>query len=454
MPPERLNWREPAAIMKASWNSAVPSLLEQVFVVATALIFWTDSLALAFPGELDAPSFVFRTTVLGIYGIVLVLLARRPVVFRRALVVSPALMALLFMPALSAIWSIEPDVTLHRSFALLGSSMFGVYLATHLPLTRTLFLLGIAGTLAALISLILIGAVPRIGIMQGGEYLGVWRGAYHHKNAFGQMTALGAIVCWLALQNTHGSGAFVFGAGLAMNLLLLAGSKSFTAQFLFIVCAVILFSAGAFVRGLVNNFLVLLPFLAIASIGATIAISGYDVAGLLFSLGKDATLSARVPMWQEILPFANDRFWLGYGYEVFWRAGHYPIDIITQRIRFNPVYAHNGLLELWLGLGITGVAIFCAAFAQFIVYAGAMLYRAPKHPIYLLSVVFIVMTVLQNVSEVTLLQRNSMSWILFVMLSVVLATRFHGFNVGATTDDEPGTRLPQVASTQPKLLVV
>ena len=171
--------------MRASLNSARPSLLEQVFVVATALIFWTDILALAFPGEHDAPSFAFRTTVLAIYGIVLVLLARRPDVFRRALAVSPILMALLFMPLVSTVWSIEPDVTLHRSFALLGSSMFGVYLATHLPLARTLFLLAVAGTLAALISLILIAAVPSIGIMPQGEYLGVWRGAYHHKNAFG-----------------------------------------------------------------------------------------------------------------------------------------------------------------------------------------------------------------------------------------------------------------------------
>ena len=90
--------------------------------------------------------------------------------------------------------------------------------------------------------------------------------AYHHKNAFGQMTALGAIVCWLAWQNTRGGGTLLFGIGLGTNLLLLAGSKSLTAQLLFIVCAGILLTAGPAIRAVADNFFVLLPFLAMASV--------------------------------------------------------------------------------------------------------------------------------------------------------------------------------------------
>jgi exopolysaccharide production protein ExoQ len=440
--------------MTSPSQSIRPSVWEQGFVVATALIFWTDILSIIFPGELDAPSFPFRVTVLAIYAVVLFLLMRRPDDLLMTMRLSPALMLLLFLPLFSVLWSIQPNVSFHRGFALLGSSMFGVYLATHMHLSRSLILLGTGSTFAALISLALIVAVPAVGLMPDGEYVGVWRGAYSHKNAFGQMTALGAILCWLAWQNSRGGITLLFAIGLSTNCLLLAGSKSVSAQLLLVVCTVVLLVAGPLIRSVVNNFFVLLPFLVIAAIGATVAHGWYDVSSLFFLIGKDATLTARVPMWSVILPFADERFWLGYGYEVFWMDGHYPVDIIVQRIKFNPVYSHNGLLELWLNLGALGIAVFSLAFMRFVYLASAMLYRVPKHPIYLLSFVFIVLMVMQNISEVTLLARNSMSWVLFVMLSVVLSLKYRERGIEAVSQQRSPVFARQNIKSKPRLPVV
>jgi exopolysaccharide production protein ExoQ len=424
---------------------AGPHWIEQLFAVVTALIFWTDALKLAFPGFADEPSIVFRLTVLAIYTIVGSLIIRRSTETLRCIASSPLLGCLLFLPLLSALWSIEPGITFHRSIALLGSSAFGIYLATQVSETRVIALLGLTATLSAVMSLVLIVAVPSIGLMQDGEYEGVWRGAYEHKNAFGQMTALGAIACLIAWRFGRQPRPALFLPGLLVNLILLAGSRSLTAQLLVVACAGILFVAGPVVKIAVDHSVALLSGLIfLVFISVISAASGLEFKDLLTLLGKSATLSDRLPLWQTILPFALEKFWLGYGYEVFWLDGHYPVDIIVKKMYFNPSYSHNGLLETWLGLGALGVGTFLVVFAQFVYRSGVLLYRNPTSPIFLFSAVFIVLTIFANASEVTILQRNNIVWVLFVMFSASLSLKIRAAEAGSLRATEQTYQAPRV----------
>jgi O-antigen ligase len=81
-----------------------------------------------------------------------------------------------------------------------------------------------------------------------------------------------------------------------------------------------------------------------------------DFLGLL---GRDATLTGRVPMWAVVLKSISMRPWLGYGFEAFWKGSQGPSAATWESVGWHPNQAHNGFLQIWLDLGFIGVILFC-----------------------------------------------------------------------------------------------
>jgi O-antigen ligase len=184
--------------------------------------------------------------------------------------------------------------------------------------------------------------------------------------------------------------------------------------------AVLVLTVGRFVRVLVDRFVWFAIFAALLVVVAMATLSIDDVFEWLSLAGKDATMSSRLPLWQSLQPFLADRFWLGHGYESFWGDGSPMMGVIESRVFFKPHYAHNGYIELWLGLGAVGFGLMAALFIRFGVTAVRRLYDDDRDPSMLLALVYVPMFLIQNMAEVTILQRNSMNWILFVWLYLVM----------------------------------
>ena len=415
-------------------------MAETVLFVAAALLYWTDILRLLFPGT-DGTSAVFRLTHFAFYALFVAAITRDLSAFARALASAWLLVILLLMTLVSTTWSTYPDETLQRGVALLGSSLFGVYAATQVSARTTLRLLGLTSTIAAALGLVLIALVPSMGLMSEGEYVNVWSGAWIHKNGMGQMCGLGALICLIVLMADGVRRNPLLVVGLALNLFLLAGSRSLTSQLVTVVSVVMLFTVGQWLRFVVRNAVVIGLLAAGPLVYAAATLSLDDALGLLTSFGKDATLSSRLPLWQILVDFISERFWLGYGYEAFFVEDHYATRIIESRLHFRPYYSHNGYIELWLALGAVGFALMAALFLRFTWLAGRMLYRDDRAPQFLLAVIYVPIFLLQNTAEVTILQRNSMSWILFVMLYVYVAL--------AARDDRLGRSLSVSRASQP-----
>ena len=134
----------------------------------------------------------------------------------------------------------------------------------------------------------------------------------------------------------------------------------------------------------------------------------FDMSGAVISmLGRDPTLTTRVPMWKDLLAMAKNPI-VGFGYESFWLGArrlfmdeHW--GITTQ--------AHNGYLEMYLNLGLIGLFFLLGwilsglrkvASHLEIYYPGAML-----------RLCFIVVVVLYNWVEATFYGVNNM-WALFI----------------------------------------
>ena len=85
------------------------------------------------------------------------------------------------------------------------------------------------------------------------------------------------------------------------------------------------------------------------------------------AIGKDATLTGRIPLWNQIIAvMMNRRTFTGYGYGMFWRdqsavaliqAGFYEHSFLGNIT----TGAHNMLMEFWLNIGLIGIAMFFAA---------------------------------------------------------------------------------------------
>ena len=73
------------------------------------------------------------------------------------------------------------------------------------------------------------------------------------------------------------------------------------------------------------------------------------------SLGRDMTFTYRTEIWQELLDMRTNPV-LGVGYDSFWLGER--LQTFIRRYQVNE--AHNGYLEVYLELGITGVCLLAA----------------------------------------------------------------------------------------------
>jgi O-antigen ligase len=76
---------------------------------------------------------------------------------------------------------------------------------------------------------------------------------------------------------------------------------------------------------------------------------------LLGLIGRNESLTGRIPLWEAIFPFIQKRFWLGYGFgEAFWKNDIYT-QVVWKAIIWEAPYAHNGFIEAFLDTGIVGL---------------------------------------------------------------------------------------------------
>nr|WP_242529449.1 O-antigen ligase family protein [Priestia flexa] len=106
-------------------------------------------------------------------------------------------------------------------------------------------------------------------------------------------------------------------------------------------------------RKSILNFVFLGLTLNISIICMAVSRSGL-LSEVFNELGRDGSLTGRAPMWKSILMLIKEQLFLGYGYETFWI---YNLDLRRYVVN-NAGGAHNGILELLLGLGLIGTVWF------------------------------------------------------------------------------------------------
>jgi exopolysaccharide production protein ExoQ len=307
----------------------------------------------------------------------------------------------------SAVWSIDPLLTLRRSapFALAG--LFGLWFALRFSLRRQLSILLLAMVLLALAALVAALCFPQTGLDHSPGHLSDWQGVFTQKNACGRIMVLATAVVLSGRRMT----GLRFGALLLfVFVLIMSGSRG---AWLIEAAIFSLHFLLQLMRRIEQRSRVFLAILA----GS--AAFGFTAAAFLFLkqitgfIGRDATLSGRTAIWAQVWSFILQRPMLGYGYDAFWQGIHGESFRVVAAVHFIVFHAHNGFLEIWLELGAAGLLLFLLSYARAWRKLWPLVRRGQidraAWPFFLL-----VLILLYDLDENTLLIFNGLFWILYV----------------------------------------
>ncbi|MBE9041666.1 O-antigen ligase family protein [Oscillatoriales cyanobacterium LEGE 11467] len=330
---------------------------------------------------------------------------------------NPFLGILLGLVGFSAFWSELPLLTLQASLALLVVSTLAAHIAQKYTWQQIATLLRWSTGIITGLSLFYSLAIPSVGVVGKG-----WRGILAHPNPLGALMGLNAVfwyvraannpkervpsvlmvlVSMLIMQNTNSAGAKVTLVALFSALLILRFIKRLSFQWAYAIIVI---------------------FMAI-SIGTTILVTENLEYIVVDVLGKDMTLTGRVPLWTKVIgKVVRDSPILGFGFHGFWqdwRGEDNPAyEVASDGYGWVAHHAHNGFIDLFADLGMVGLFLFVASLMLNIGLAIKYMSqtREPEAIFYL--IIFILLLIVNN-TQSSLLGIHHI-WFYYVLCSVRL----------------------------------
>jgi exopolysaccharide production protein ExoQ len=417
----RATARAPRQTRMVSGLHVLLDRFERVYAVALLLVF-SDALipllnsARGAVPDLENGDPARQARLFVFFGVTAILCALRPRQVFDAAMRNPLTLLLVGFAVFSETWSHAPDITLRRSIALAGTTLCGVWLAGRFRGRELMEILGWAMGIVAVLSLLFALLIPELGVHQGGDFDGAWRGIYQQKNGLGKMMVLGTLTFVLLALREEGRARRKWQALALLCAALVILSTSTTSTL--ILGALILLVP--LYRGLASRSRWLVPValaIALPVVGIALAVIT-DVEAALGLFGKNTTLTGRTELWEYAAATIGDRLWYGYGYGAFWQVSTRAQGIYAA-IGWDAWHAHNGLLELGLNLGLIGILLFLAGYVTGLFRGtAALLSGAREEGIWILG--FLTFVLLGNLTESAILEQNAY-WILYVATTCIAA---------------------------------
>jgi O-antigen ligase len=335
---------------------------------------------------------------------------------------------LLLIACLSVFWSVLPAETLRFSLYAIGTTGFGLYIASRYTLKEQLVIFSWTFILIILLSIFFIVALPKYGIM-GALHEGAFRGIYTHKNRFGLMLVPASIIFFLQAIGTK-KYSWVFWLLLSSSIALTVLSRSTTSignlaimLFLCIVYRIFRWRYEVMIT-------VILGVIVAGIFGLLWFINYVETDLLLVAIGKDSTFSGRTDIWRYVWDQIQLRPWLGYGLSAFWQGLKGPSGYVELAVRTSVAYAHNGFLDLWLAIGFVGLSAFILGLFNAISKSINLL-RKTNSPEGFWPLLFLTYVLLSNISEGSITTMDNMFWAIYaatVFSLSILKNSKHAFS--------------------------
>jgi len=331
---------------------------------------------------------------------------------------------LLTLALSSGVWAVDPKPEITMLFALLGTTAFGVYLASRFSLEELFEIIILSNITIIFLSYAFAILLPHYGIMDA-KHAGAWRGVFTHKNALGKSMVFCLSIAALATFSKHR----LFSKHIKVSHL---GKVALPLSFLLLLLSA---STGS----LLNSFIALLLLLCFnliklpkrlitsSSITMTMAFVSlifFLVIGIvepvLSAFGKDLTLTGRTYIWPLAIEKIQERPLLGYGYFSFWHGLNGESADIVRALRWPVPNSHNGFIDLALYLGLAGLLIFLISFLCTFIRSVFWI-RINKSAISFWPLIYIIYFAQINMTESSMIARNNIFWILYIAVAYSLS---------------------------------
>ena len=357
---------------------------------------------------------MYQALALLVYAVALMIASRNIRGIIDSVRANPATFLLVGLALSSALWSVQPWITMRRAIALLGTTLFGLCLGLRLSTRQLLVLVIGVATVCALGTMIVTPLNLEGAVHVGSPHDGSWRGLFTHRSGLGvtMMLGLAGIVMLSVHDGRVHLPALLSAVALAGPLWLSQSATAILISSALLACLPVLLvmSRGRFSIGL-------MVLIGSVILGTGIALVVTQIDSVLAVVGRDQTLTGRVFLWSELLGRLHaERPLLGYGFAAYF----YDLGTRASVQSWAPSYAHNGLLEVMVDLGYLGALLAVASLSTLVWQAQRMI-RSDRRSIW--QLVFIAMIVLLNVPDSQFLAHNNLFWALVVTVGVTTAKR-------------------------------
>ena len=333
------------------------------------------------------------------------------------------LFAFYFYTLLSAGWSEYQDISIKRWIKIFGTLIMALVIvfednyqeAFEHVIRRYVFI-------CLTLSVVFVKFFSHLGFSVGRQGSRVWTGVAPGKNALGMLCTVSLLfLAWRLIKTRPVSYFDVLSLLMGAYLLIRAGSA--TAIVLTVIGLALLYGVSV-LKIPIKKMALLTAALFLAALGVLSFFTSSAVtegSNLFFkAIERDPSLTGRVPLWEDLLRIGSKHPISGSGYESFWLEN---IADLWEKYAFGPINAHNGYVDLYLNLGIIGVAIFMILIVKLL----ARLFTESALSTYYgqIAFVFCMINIIRNITESSLMNA-SLSW--FLLLFFLIDARVYAPN--------------------------
>ena len=395
-------------------TATIPLIGESALVVIMLLMF-SEALLGPLLTDVTRPedSPILRAMWFPVYGVIFVMGMARILRLVNLAVRLPIMILLLGFVAASVLWSIDQGLTFRRFVAVGMTTTFGLYLAVRYNWQELLTIFGVTWLILCVGTFIISLAVPSLGV-DSDVHVGAWKGLWFEKNTLGgHMSRASFLFGFLMITQPENRKLWL--VGLCMSVALVFLSTSATALIGMVLGFLVLATGWIMRRGPIASLSTFGMMVTFAGIFVLVFVTNPD---LIFGLiGRDATLTGRTDIWDVLFDLIEERPDRGYGYGAFWGPGSAPAQQVRDITQWEVPTAHNGWLEIWLGIGLWGLSLYFVSFLLTIVRAIRVSF---SDWVGFFALGFILQFLLFSLSESVILQQNSITWVAYVAVAASL----------------------------------
>jgi O-antigen ligase len=354
----------------------------------------------------------------------IMILINRKIIFSEVIYKNVAISIFFLYAANSILWSDIPFVAMKRFIKAIGNPVMAlVVLSEPDPVEAIKTILRRCAYALIPLSIICIKYYPHTGRHYHVSGDVMYSGVTGQKNELGLICTIFCIIfvwCLINIRERKDGNStfmeyFVPTIYLSMNLWLLYVSDSATSWMCTLTGLAILI--GTRFQIMKNHPKYINIFIIIGIVFIFISEYIFEISKtIISSLGRDSTLTTRVPMWDFLIGFNTD-FLFGTGYDSFWTLNR--IRLADETFRTHS--AHNGYLDIYLNLGIIGFVFFTAVILA--TYRDINAYLEEKFDFSVFRLTILVTILLYSCTEAYLSGLNLL-YFLFFLVSIKCPTTY------------------------------